>query len=241
MNFEPIGYVYSCFSQRFGVPRQAGVVPDAKGIIRLKNEQAFRDSLKSLEEFSHLWVIFVFHDLPGNPWKPRIRPPRLYDSRASDGSRKVGVLASRSPHRPNPIGLSAVKIERIDIDAPEGPEIHVTGIDLQDHTPVLDIKPYIPYADSIPDANPGWSATKWAKLEVSWQDDPLKACQQAEAKHPGLQKLVEQTLASDPRPPYYNDRQMVFKTMILDYDVHWEVSPQENGPDRCLIVKWIDL
>ena len=146
IEFEIIGFVETCFKEKFGIPRQPGLVNEARGIIRLRNEDDYRTAIRTLEGFSHVWVVFVFHEHGSKNWKPSIRPPRL------GGAKKVGVLASRSPHRPNPIGLSALEIEKIVIDAPQGPEIHVRGVDLLDGTPVLDIKPYLPYADSIPKA-----------------------------------------------------------------------------------------
>lgn len=195
--FESIGVVQSPFKDKFGIPRQPGLVSQAKGIIKINEDPDLKTALRSLEEFSHIWIVFVFHEHGGKSWKPSIRPPRL------GGNQKVGVLSSRSPHRPNPIGLSAVTLEKIDLEAPGGAEIHVGGIDLLDGTPVLDIKPYIPYADSIATANAGWASEPIERL-------PVKFTVEAEAEilkrdpqgldH--LKELIIEVLELDPRPAF---------------------------------------
>lgn len=195
--FEPIGHVKSPFADRFGVPRQPGLAEEARGIIQLKPDQNIKAALKSLEQFSHLWIVFVFHDHGGNGWRPTIRPPRL------GGNKKVGVLASRSPHRPNPIGISAVKISKLDLENPEGPQIEVEGIDLIDGTPVLDIKPYITYADSIPDANSGWASEPIPRYPVSWSLEALEDLKQLHGDLvPQVQKMITEVLELDPRPAF---------------------------------------
>src|SRR5690606_2898001 len=137
--FEPIGMLRTPWSEKFGVPRQSLMISEAWGLLRLSPH--YRAALSQLETFSHLWLVFVFHKHRQGPWKPIIEPPRL-------GVRDIGVFASRSPDRPNPIGLSAVKLERIEDRGQGGIDIHVSGVDLLDETPILDIKPYVPYADS---------------------------------------------------------------------------------------------
>lgn len=192
-NFRAIGFVKTPFRDKFGIPRQPGLAAAAKGVVKLLDEPDLRTALKSLEEFSHLWIVFVFHEHGSLKWKPSIRPPRL------GGSRKVGVLASRSPHRPNPIGMSAVAIERIDFDAVGGPEIHVAGVDLLDGTPVLDLKPYIPYADSLPDANAGWASAPIERVALSFTNDARAAFDLLESS---LQAVITEVLELDPRPAY---------------------------------------
>ena len=187
----------SPFKDKFGIPRQPGLASQAKGVLKLDKNPDFKHALKSLEEFSHIWIIFVFHEHGGRNWKPSIRPPRL------GGNRKVGVLASRSPHRPNPIGISAVALDFIDFNAPQGPELHISGLDLLDGTPVLDIKPYIPYADSLPEANPGWAGAPIPRLEVRFSD---LAEQQIHEFDPqgskNFRQLIIEILEIDPRPAY---------------------------------------
>jgi tRNA-Thr(GGU) m(6)t(6)A37 methyltransferase TsaA len=229
--FKPIGIAQTPFTQRFGIPRQPGLVPEARGIIKLGRDPDFLHAIKGLEQFTHLWLIFVFHAHGGNKWKPTIRPPRL------GGQVKMGVLASRSPHRPNPIGLSAVELDRIDFEAKGGPEIHVKGIDLLDGTPILDIKPYLPYADSIPNAGSGWASEAIEKTPVEFE--PLAEEKIAEAEKngfTGLRDLIEQLLTIDPRPGFQRrelppDAEVSqgkdFGLLVRTFDVHWRIQNQK--------------
>jgi tRNA-Thr(GGU) m(6)t(6)A37 methyltransferase TsaA len=226
--FEPIGYLESCFKEKFGIPRQPGLVTQATGILKLRDDPNLKTAIRSLEGFSHLWLIFVFHKHGSRNWKPSIRPPRL------GGAKKVGVLASRSPHRPNPIGLSAVSLERIELDAPGGPEIHVRGVDLLDGTPVLDLKPYIPYADSIPEAKAHWAEEPIERTEVIFSDQAEERVAHKAQEHdnPRLRDLIIEMLGLDPRPAFQKRRmppgspeaegtQYGFK--LFEFDVKWEI------------------
>jgi tRNA-Thr(GGU) m(6)t(6)A37 methyltransferase TsaA len=194
--FDPIGFVESPFKDKYGVPRQPQLASSAKGKIKFRNDPDLVTALKTLEQFSHLWVIFVFHDHGGKNWKPSIRPPRL------GGRTKVGVLSSRSPHRPNPIGISPVKIESLNIEADGGAEILISGLDLIDGTPVLDIKPYIPYADSIPSAHAGWAADDIKKYPVSFSDEAKSFLLSLNEQYDEFLNLMIQVLEIDPRPAY---------------------------------------
>ncbi len=194
--FDAIGVVRTPFADKYGTPRQPGLAANALGLIKLADDPDLRTALRSLSEFSHLWIVFVFHQHGGRNWKPSIRPPRL------GGNRKVGVLSSRSPHRPNPIGLSAVKIEKIDVDAAGGAEIHVSGVDLLDGTPVLDIKPYIPYADSIPNANAGWADQAIVRACLSFSMEAGATLNELRMREPGFEGLLTDILALDPRPAF---------------------------------------
>lgn len=228
--FEPIGYVQSPFTQRFGIPRQPGLVSAAKGILKLNPHPDFPHALKGLEEFSHLWIIFVFHSHGGNKWKPTIRPPRL------GGKEKKGVFSSRSPHRPNPIGISAVEIERIEYNSKSGIKIHVKGIDLLDGTPILDIKPYLPYADSIPHASSGWANDPISKTKVMIEPLAESKIKQAEALgHEGLRDLIIQLLEIDPRPGFQRNelpptaehsQGHIFGLLVGTHDVKWKIENQ---------------
>ena len=190
----------------------------------------FQYALRCLEQFSHIWVIFVFHAHGGNKWKPTIRPPRL------GGKEKVGVLSSRSPHRPNPIGLSVFELDRIDLTAKGGPEIHVKGIDLLDGTPILDVKPYIPYADSVPHANPGWAKEEISKTPVEFESLALSKIAEAEANgFPQLKDLIEQLLTIDPRPGFQkrelppdaeHSQGKDFGLLVKVFDVKWKIENQ---------------
>lgn len=148
---NPIGTIHSCFKEKFTIPRQPGLVKQAKATLELIEPYNRKEAVRGLEEFSHIWVVFVFHKNESRgQWKPTVRPPRL------GGNKRVGIFASRSPHRPSPIGMSAVKLEGIE-ESKDKILLHLSGVDLLDGTPVLDIKPYIGYADSIEDSYDGFA------------------------------------------------------------------------------------
>ena len=194
-SFQSIGFVESCFKERFGTPRQPGLVPLARARLIIREE--FRGALEGLESFSHLWVIFVFHQNTNKTVKNKIHPPRL-------NGEKIGVFASRSPHRPNPIGLSVVKILEI-----KGSELLVGGVDFIEGTPILDLKPYVPRFDSVLDANEGWLETKpLQKISVEFEEIALsKVAEYARTSKyhspDELKALIQQTLELDPRPNFY--------------------------------------
>lgn len=149
---QPVARVSTCYPDKFGAPRQSGLVPDARA--RLVFEPPFRhpDAVRGLEGFSHLWLVWVFSENVDKGWSPTVRPPRL------GGNVRMGVFATRAPFRPNPIGLSAVRLERVELHPLDGPVLHLSGVDLVDGTPILDIKPYVPLADCIPEASEGFTA-----------------------------------------------------------------------------------
>lgn len=225
--FESIGRVRSCFRDKFGVPRQPGLVPAAEGVIEFRKDASIKTALKGMEKFTHLWVIFVFHESDAKSWKPSVRPPRL------GGAQKVGVLASRSPHRPNPIGMSPMKILEMDLDAKGGPKIRVSGVDLVDGTPVLDVKPYVPYADLISDAGSGWAEEPIERVPVQFSKEALEHLEDfASSERPRLRELAEQILALDPRPAFQkrkipwresSSKGRKFGFRVYDLDVHWEI------------------
>lgn len=192
--FTPIGIVRSPFTERVEAPRQAVVAADVRGRIELEPGHGFEDALDGLEGWDHLWVLFLFHRNleQGRGWKPKVQPPRA--------DRKLGVFATRSPHRPNPIGLSAVRLERV-----EGLVLHVRELDILDGSPVLDLKPYVPYADARPDAKSGWLGQEDPRQawQVELADDAL--AQLAWLSHRGvdLRATIETTLALGPQPHAY--------------------------------------
>ncbi len=232
ISFEPIGTIHSCFREKFGVPRQSLMVDQALGVLKLKPDARYRDALRYLEDFSHVWIIFLFHEHLDSEWRPTITPPRV------DAPGKVGVFASRSPHRPNSIGMSAVKLESIQLDAPGGIEIHLSGVDLLEGTPVLDIKPYLPYVDCIPEARGGWTETRIPKYPVHFSDESLVQINEAASRNAShyrgnLKRLIEQMLELDPRPtsqrksmPIENESHegKAFAYRMLDFDVKWEIQ-----------------
>jgi tRNA-Thr(GGU) m(6)t(6)A37 methyltransferase TsaA len=226
--FETIGSVSTCFKEKFGIPRQSGLVTNAKGVLKLKADPFFKNALRELDQFSHIWLIFVFHQHDAKNWKPSIRPPRL------GGARKVGVFASRSPHRPNPIGLSVVKLDRIDFEAAGGIELHLSGVDLLDGTPVIDIKPYLPYADSLPTASSGWADAPIERTEVIFTEESIRKIEEVSAeKYPNLKELIVGMLELDPRPAFQKRRLSpmsdeangtCYGFRLFEFDVKWKIQ-----------------
>lgn len=197
--FNPIGFIRSCFMEKFGTPRQSGLVPEAGAVLEIAPQFQRSEAFRDLETFSHIWLIFVFHQCIDNHWHPTVRPPRL------GGNRRVGVFASRSGFRPNPIGQSAVQL--VKLEASKGLlRLHLQGVDLVDGTPVLDIKPYLPYADSLPGAKAGYAPQRpVAKAEVIFSRTAEQACHRLRiTRHPQLKQLIIDLLALDPRPGYAN-------------------------------------
>ena len=197
---NPIAIFHSPFPTKFGIPRQAGVVSEIPGTIIFEKPFRTPDAIRGLEGFDFIWIIWQSSATNSSP---TVRPPRL------GGNTRVGVFASRSPQRPNPIGLSSVRINHIDYDAPEGPVIHVLGADIMDGTPILDIKPYIPYTDSHPEARGGFTdTTDWHPLKVVGTEDPI------------LKKILEQ----DPRPHYHDDPDRIYGMQYNGKDIHFKVK-----------------
>lgn len=215
VELTPIGVIHSCFDDRFGTPRQPGLVPSATAELILSPPYDHPDSLRGLEGCSHVWLLFLFHGNVGRGWSPTVRPPRL------GGNRRIGVFASRSPFRPNPIGLSAVELAGL-IDAPGKRGLLLRNHDLIDGTPVLDIKPYIPYSDALSQAQPP------AGFEQAPPGRPVRFTERANADLAAaptqLRSLIEQTLALDPRPAYRQQESGRLHGMALaGHNVRWQV------------------
>ena len=191
MTLDPIGTVRSCFGGKFGVPRQPGLCPSAWGRLVFHESYRSPEAIRGIEGFSHLWLIFGFHETAGHGWKPTVRPPRL------GGNQRVGVFASRSTYRPNGLGLSLVRLEGVEIGGGEGPVLLLGGLDLVDGTPVYDVKPYLSYAEAIPDAASGFAGDDIPRLAVEVSDeaaaDWLLLPERARA-------VIREALALDPRP-----------------------------------------
>lgn len=209
---NPIGYLRSCFKEKFAIPRQPLLAPAAQGCIELLAPYDQADAIAGLEEISHIWVIFLFHKNLENTPRLKVRPPRL------GGNKSIGVFASRATHRPNGIGQSAVRLERA-----EPGRLWVSGIDLLDGTPVLDIKPYVPYADSLPMAQNAIATSAPALIEVSWDSAALQQAEQhAQRLAQPLIALIEQCLAQDPRPAYQQPSpERVYGVQFYDVQVRW--------------------
>ena len=208
----PLGYVRSCFKEKFAIPRQPQLAPAARGVLELIAPFDRAEAVAGLEQVSHVWLLFVFHQaLEDNP-RLKVRPPRL------GGNASLGVFASRATHRPNGIGQSVVKLEKV---APG--RLWLSGIDLLDGTPVLDIKPYVPYADQVPDACNRIADTAPAQVAVEWQDSALlQAYEHAQRLGEPLTELIEQCLAQDPRPAYQVPApERRYGVQLWDVQVRW--------------------
>jgi tRNA-Thr(GGU) m(6)t(6)A37 methyltransferase TsaA len=223
--FPAIGLVHSCFKEKFGIPRQPGLVPLAIAEIELLPPYDDPAALEGLEATSHLWVQFVFHANKREEWKPKVKPPRL------GGNKTLGVFATRSPVRPAPIGLSVVKLEAV--EQREGKlYIRISGVDLLDGTPVLDIKPYVPYVDRILEAENQFAPSPPELILVDISTELMEFCMDYQ-KHTGtdLAGLVRQILQQDPRPQYQQpEPERVYGIKLLDLDVRWRYLQIDNHP-----------
>ena len=217
-----IAHIFNDFPKKFGIPRQSGIIESLQGRIVFEPEYRNPEAIRGLEEFSHIWLVWEFSEAKRDEWSPTVRPPRL------GGNVRKGVFATRSPFRPNPIGLSSVKLERIETNPKLGPVLHVSGADLMDGTPIYDIKPYIAYTDSHPDAVSGFAA-KPAEylLEVDFPDELLE---KVPMEH---RESLMAVLAHDPRPQYQDDPERIYG---MEY-AHLEVKFKVDGT----IIKVLDI
>ena len=209
---EPIAHIRSDFATKFGVPRQAGLVKELRAGVVFAPPFRAPEALRGIEGFSHLWLIWEFSENRGRGWSPTVRPPRL------GGNRRLGVFATRSPFRPNPIGLSCVKLEGVEWDTAEGPVLHVSGADLLDGTPILDIKPYVPYADCHPEAVGGFAGS--APEGALAVDIPPELLSQVP---PDRRAALTGVLAQDPRPSYQDDPGRVYGFGFAGLEVRFTV------------------
>ncbi|MBO7378903.1 MAG: tRNA (N6-threonylcarbamoyladenosine(37)-N6)-methyltransferase TrmO [Bacteroidales bacterium] len=211
---KPIAHIETDFGSKFGVPRQSGLVPELEG--RIVFEPAYRvpEAFRGLEGFSHIWLLWDFSESHQEEWSPTVRPPRL------GGNLRVGVFATRSPFRPNPIGLSCVQLSRIDLDSPDGPVLWVRGADLMDGTPIFDIKPYLPFADSHPEASGGFTDQTKEQPELEVEFSPEVENLFNSSKLMALRKV----LASDPRPHYQHDDNRVYGLEFNRQNIHFSIK-----------------
>ena len=220
MTLEPIAYFKSPFTSKFGIPRQSGLVPELRGEIRFTEKYRRTEAVRGLEGFDYIWVIWGFSankKEDGDSWQPTVRPPRL------GGNARLGVFATRSPFRPNPLGLSSVRVDRIEFECEEAPVIHVLGADLMDGTPIYDIKPYIPYADAHPEAAGGFTdAEGWTPLAVNIPEG-LRAQLERLLGPEGLEALVG-ALAQDPRPRYQDDPDRIYGMPFGGLDIRFKAE-----------------
>lgn len=223
VQMTPIATLHTCYKEKFGIPRQPNLVKEAKARLVFFPEFASPEAVRELTGFSHIWLVFLFHQSirkgdTETAWSPMVRPPRL------GGNKKVGVFASRSPFRPNPIGLSAVCLESVE-QSPQGPVLHLSGVDILDQTPILDIKPYLPYSDIITNARDGFAVgPPQPGLRVEFSDQAMADIRSEDI--PNLLPMIKGILENDPRPAYSKgdkpDR--IFGIRLFDFDVKWSVT-----------------
>ncbi|MEK6772472.1 MAG: tRNA (N6-threonylcarbamoyladenosine(37)-N6)-methyltransferase TrmO [Bdellovibrionota bacterium] len=230
-NFDPIGFVDSCYKGKFGVPRQPGLAKSSTAKLKIRADLQPEESLSGLEGFSHIWLIFVFHQNMVSRFHAKVHPPRLE-------GKPMGLFATRTPHRPNPIGLSLVELVKIDKDT-----LEIRGIDLVDGTPILDIKPYMPEIEARPEATAGWTCgvlPKVVEVDFSPEAEGVLAAWQERSSNPNLREIIKETLSLDPRPllyrgyekqksPYRDEH--AFR--LFDGDIHFKYV----SPDKALVFK----
>ena len=214
INFHRIAHIRTDFLEKFGIPRQSGLAA-AKGKIIFEKMYRSAQAVRGIENYSHLWILWEFSESIRDQWSPTVRPPRL------GGNERVGVFATRSPFRPNPIGLSCVRLDGVEMSAEYGPVLYVTGADLMDKTPIYDIKPYLPYADAYPEAVGGFAEERKSyRLEVVFSEQCREMFAQQELK------VLEEILSQDPRPSYQEDPNRVYGMAYAGREVKFKV---ENG------------
>lgn len=217
--FEAIGRVHSCYQEKFGIPRQPGLVKEARASIEILSPYDRDEAFRGLESVSHIWLVFVFHQSIREQWRPTVRPPRL------GGNQRIGVFATRSNFRPNPIGLSLVSLEAVE-RRDNGLWLDVRGADLLEGTPVIDIKPYLPYADSVEGADAGIANTPPVSVPVGFSEEAkaqlaaLDTC-----VYPGVEALIHDSLSYDPRPAYHKDEEQlrIYGCRFYDLNIRWQV------------------
>lgn len=213
MQLKAIAHIRNDFTEKFGIPRQSGLVQTALSQIIFEQQYRNPEALRGLEQYTHLWLIWQFSEAVRADWSPTVRPPRL------GGNKRMGVFATRSPFRPNPLGLSCVRLEAVDLHTAEGPVITVSGADIMNGTPIYDIKPYLPYADSYPEASNGFAlCDKGAQLKVIIPEEFGEIL--PESKRAALSEI----LAQDPRPQYHNQPDRVYTMSFGGFEISFTVS-----------------
>ncbi|WP_449556346.1 tRNA (N6-threonylcarbamoyladenosine(37)-N6)-methyltransferase TrmO [Huaxiibacter chinensis] len=218
--FEQIGVIHSPYKEKFAVPRQPGLVKSAGGELHLTAPYNQADAVRGLEAFSHLWVIFVFHQTMEGGWRPTVRPPRL------GGNARMGVFATRSTFRPNPVGMSLVELKGIRCQKDQV-ILELGGLDLVDGTPVIDIKPYLPFAEALPDARASYAQqAPQADMPVYFTDGLSDELLRHEKRYPHLRAFISEVLAQDPRPAYRKEEEAgkTYAVWLLDFNVRWRVT-----------------
>lgn len=230
LTLQPIAIIHTPYKEKFSVPRQPDLVPDGTGVIELLPPYHQPEIVRGLEIFSHLWLIFQFDKIEQGKWHPTVRPPRL------GGNQRVGVFASRATHRPNPLGLSKVALHHIEY-RPQGVLLHLGSVDLVDGTPIFDIKPYVAYADSEPNAQSGFAQYKpLHNLQVNFSDNAKLALLKIEKKRPHFARFVHDVIAQDPRPAYQQGKitQRIYGIYLHEFNVLWQIDEQQS--DQAIVL-----
>ncbi|ALS97781.1 tRNA (N6-threonylcarbamoyladenosine(37)-N6)-methyltransferase TrmO [Lacimicrobium alkaliphilum] len=217
ISLQPLGIIHTPYKQKFAIPRQPGLVSEAIGEIRFFSPFNDINCFRGIEQFSHLWLLFRFHQVQERGWKPTVRPPRL------GGNQRVGVFASRSTHRPNGLGLSVVEFVSLKTDKGQV-SLQVRGMDLLDGTPIVDIKPYLPYADAHPGAAGGFASQAPQPVPVRFSADAMIQLEQLSPEPDKMQRLIQAVLAQDPRPAYKSSqsRPQSFAIRLDNLNIHWQ-------------------
>ncbi|MFT5314124.1 MAG: tRNA-Thr(GGU) m(6)t(6)A37 methyltransferase TsaA [Paraglaciecola sp.] len=226
IQIDPIGIIRTPYKQKFAIPRQPGLVKSAQGQIEFSAAYQDPNALRGIEQFSHIWLIFHFHQTAAQGWSPLVRPPRL------GGNAKQGVFTTRSTFRPNAMGLSVVEFDSVSYTQGQL-RLHVNGIDLLDGTPILDIKPYIPYADALPEARGGFANDAPPQMEVIFSPSAEQQLARWTKQHPNLATLITEVLAQDPRPAYkvLKESDALFGMNLYALNIQWQVS----GGINCVV------
>ncbi|OOF82846.1 tRNA (N6-threonylcarbamoyladenosine(37)-N6)-methyltransferase TrmO [Rodentibacter ratti] len=220
LTLSPIAIIHTPYKEKFSVPRQPDLVQDGVGIVELLPPYNSPEAVRGLEKFSHLWLIFQFDQIQQGKWQPTVRPPRL------GGNQRVGVFASRATHRPNPLGLSKVALR--EVECINGKVfLHLGAVDLVDGTPIFDIKPYIAYADSEPDARSSFAQQKPpAKLQVEFTEHAQSVVKKLEEKRPHLKRFIREVIEQDPRPAYQHGKpsERIYGISLYDFNIKWQIK-----------------
>lgn len=218
--FEQIGIIRSPYKEKFAIPRQPGLIDDGGGTLELLPPYNQPEAVRGLADFSHLWIIFVFHQTMNGGWKPTVRPPRL------GGNTRMGVFATRSTFRPNPIGMSLVELKAINAEGGRV-SLELCSLDLVDGTPVLDIKPYLPFAESQPQARAGFAqSAPVADMPVVFSAVAQEQLARHIHRYPRLERFIRQVLQQDPRPAYRktdDEPSRIYAAHLLDFNVRWQI------------------
>lgn len=223
-SFTQIGTIHSPYKEKFAVPRQPGLIEDGRGELHLLSPYNQAEAVRGLEDFSHIWVMFIFHQTMGGGWHPTVRPPRL------GGNARVGVFATRSTFRPNPLGMSLVELKGIRCQGPSV-VLELGSLDLVDGTPIVDIKPYLPFAESHPEALAGFAqSAPVANMPVEFTANAEQHLALNSAKYPYLRRFIAQVLGQDPRPAYRKgeDTERDYVVHLLEFNVRWRVIADVN-------------